>query len=85
MARKTAYRSSDHIELLEERAQIIAVLFDTGREGGLVFARRLVDALRQAMSDSSRAIACGAAWFPEETVSAERLYRLASERDENTV
>lgn len=83
-AEATAYRSSDRIQVLSERAEITATLLDTSRPGGLAFARRLADSLNAELQLPDAELVTACATFPEEAVTAERLYRLATIPDENT-
>ena len=84
-AQNAARRSTDRVELRRERAEVIAVLLETSREGGQAFGARLVGDMMEEMKAKSKDYAgvelnWACAVFPNEAATADRLYRLTVER-----
>jgi predicted signal transduction protein with EAL and GGDEF domain len=81
-AQETARRCTDRVETRRQHGELVAVLLDTTRDGGLTWCLRLLQHIRDATAIFEAPVrwSCGCAVFPEEAATAQRLYRLAVER-----
>lgn len=81
-AQETVRRSTDRLELRRQHGELVGILLDTTRDGGLTWCLRLLERIRDAVTEFRAPVdfSCGCAVFPEEAATAQRLYRLAVER-----